>query len=257
MKELGKSLAIGVAAGVFGGLLGLGGGVVMIPLLGRFAALRQHQAHGTSLVALVFTGLGGAAAYASRGAVDVPAALLLAGPAMAAAPVGARFAHALPEWRLKRAFGGFLAAVALLLLLKPYLPGPSGEAGGWTKVGVLLTAGGGTGFVSGMMGVGGGSMMVPAMVLLTGLPQLVAQGSSLLAMVPAGAVGARAHWQLGNVVRRLLPGLVPGILLGTFLGSTLALRLEEGLLRLAFAAVLAGTGLRYLRAPRAEPAAAG
>ena len=65
-----------------------------------------------------------------------------------------------------------------------------------------------------MMGVGGGSIMVPAMVLLAGFPQVLAQGSSLLAMVPAGAVGAHTHFRLGNVVRGLLPGLIPGILGG-------------------------------------------
>jgi uncharacterized membrane protein YfcA len=90
--------------------------------------------------------------------------------------------------------------------------------------------------------------MVPAMVLLTGFPQALAQGSSLLAMVPAGAVGAHQHWQLGNVVKRLLPGLVPGIVAGAWLGSSLAVRLTEGWLRVAFAAVVVYTGMRYLGA---------
>jgi len=92
--------------------------------------------------------------------------------------------------------------------------------------------------------------MVPAMVLLTGFSQHLAQGSSLLAMVPAGGVGAYTHYRLGNVVTRLLAGLVPGILLGTFLGGTLAHRLPEGALRIVFAAVLIWTGLRYLRTKR-------
>jgi uncharacterized membrane protein YfcA len=84
-------------------------------------------------------------------------------------------------------------------------------------------------------------------VLLAGFPQILAQGSSLLAMVPAGAVGAYTHFRLGNVVKGLLPGLIPGILAGTFLGSTLALRLPELVLRLAFAAVLVWTGSKYVR----------
>jgi uncharacterized membrane protein YfcA len=100
-----------------------------------------------------------------------------------------------------------------------------------------------------MMGVGGGSLMVPAMVLLTGFPQALAQGSSLLAMIPAGSAGAHQHWQLGNVARRLLPGLVPGVLVGAWLGSSLALRLTDGTLRLAFATVVIYTAVRYLGAP--------
>jgi hypothetical protein len=124
------------------------------------------------------------------------------------------------------------------------------------KAAVLLSTGVFTGFLSGMMGVGGGSIMVPAMVLLAGFPQVLAQGSSLLAMVPAGAVGAYTHWRLGNVVTRLLAGLVPGILVGTFAGSSLALRLPEVALRLVFAAVLVWTGSKYVRAAPPAPAPA-
>lgn len=256
MKSFLTSLAIGLTAGAFGGLVGLGGGVVMIPLMVRLVGLRQHQAHGTSLVALVFTGIAGAATYASRGAVDLAAAVSLAVTAIVTARVGARYAHALPEWKLKRAFGAFLLVVTALLLAKPYLASGGVPAVGAFKVTVLLVVGAFTGFFSGMMGVGGGSLMVPAMVLLTGFPQILAQGSSLLAMVPAGIAGAHQHWQLGNVVRRLLPGLVPGILLGTWAGSNLALRLTDASLRFAFAAVVVYTGARYLRAPRPVPAPA-
>jgi uncharacterized membrane protein YfcA len=250
------SFPIGLAAGLFGGLLGLGGGVVMIPLMVRLAGLRQHQAHGTSLVALVFTGIVGAATYASRGSVDVAAAAYLAVPAMLTARLGAQSAHALPEWKLKRAFGAFLLFITVLLVAKPWLVGSGAPASGFQKAATLVVSGGLTGFLSGMMGVGGGSLMVPAMVLLAGFPQVLAQGSSLLAMVPAGAAGAHRHWQLGNVVRGLLPGLVPGILIGTWMGSLLALRLSEGWLRLGFAAVVVYTGARYLRARPPVPAPA-
>jgi uncharacterized membrane protein YfcA len=255
MKPFASSLLIGLAAGAFGGLVGLGGGVVMIPLMVGVAGLTQHQAHGTSLVALVFTGAAGAATYASRGAVDLGAAVALAVPAVVTARYGARHAHALPEWQLKRAFGAFLVLVTALLVAKPWLVGAHAvPAAGLSKIAVLVAAGVFTGFLSGMMGVGGGSLMVPAMVLLAGFPQVLAQGSSLLAMVPAGAAGAHKHWQLGNVVRRLLPGLVPGILAGTWVGANAALRLGEGSLRIAFALVVAWTGVRYLRTPRPAPA---
>jgi hypothetical protein len=253
----GASFLIGLLAGTFGGLVGLGGGVVMIPLMVGVAGLVQKQAHGTSLVAVVVTGLVGAATYSARGQVDLVAALLLAATATLTARLGARYAHLLPEWKLKRAFGAFLLVVAVLLLARPWLTGPSTEAGPWVRAVVLLATGVFTGFLSGMMGVGGGSIMVPSMVLLAGFPQVLAQGSSLLAMVPAGAVGAYTHWRLGNVVTRLLPGLVPGILVGTFAGSSLALRLPEVVLRVVFAAVLVWTGSKYVRArpPAAAPGA--
>jgi len=249
---------IGLVAGIFGGLVGLGGGVVMIPLMVGVLKLTQHQAHGTSLVALVFTGIAGAITYAMKGSVDLTASALLAVTAIFTARFGAHFAHALPEWKLKRSFGGFLIFVSILLLLKPYLAHISHPvSSGWAKILVLLLAGVLTGFLSGMMGVGGGTIMVPAMVLLAGMGQHIAQGSSLLAMVPAGAVGAHAHYKLGNVVTKLLAGLIPGILIGTYWGGSLALLLSEGALRIIFAAVLIWTGLRYLRtkAPKSITAA--
>jgi hypothetical protein len=252
----GASFLIGLAAGTFGGLVGLGGGVVMIPLMVGVAGLVQKQAHGTSLVAVVVTGLVGAATYAAKGRVDVWAAVLLATTDTITARLGARHANLLPEWKLKRAFGTFLLVVAVLLLARPWIAGPATAPGPWVRAAVLLGTGILTGFLSGMMGVGGGSIMVPAMVLLAGFPQVLAQGSSLLAMVPAGAVGAYTHARLGNVVTRLLPGLVPGILVGTFAGSSLALRLPEVALRVVFAAVLVWTGSKYVRARPPVPAAA-
>jgi uncharacterized membrane protein YfcA len=118
---------------------------------------------------------------------------------------------------------------------------------GWPKITVLLLTGVFTEFLSGMMGVGGGTIMVPAMVLLAGFEQHLAQGSSLLAMVPASAVGAYTHWRLGNVRTNLLTGLIPGILIGTLLGGTMSHVLSEGTLRIVFACVLIWTGEKYLR----------
>ncbi len=134
-----------------------------------------------------------------------------------------------------------------MLLIKPYIPQSHGLESGWPRIFVLLFTGVFSGFLSGMMGVGGGSIMVPAMVLLAGFEQHLAQGSSLLAMVPAGAAGAHAHWKLGNVKTNFLAGLIPGILIGTYLGGTFAHVLSEGTLRLVFAAVLIWTGVRYLK----------
>ncbi|WP_347489184.1 sulfite exporter TauE/SafE family protein [Desulfoscipio sp. XC116] len=247
------NLLIGLAAGFFGGLVGLGGGVIMIPLMVGVLKMGQHKAHGTSLVALVFTGISGAFTYASNGSVDLLASLLLASTAIFTARAGARFANALPEWKLKRSFGGFLILISLLLLLKPYLYHVADPATGWLKISVLLSTGVFTGFLSGMMGVGGGTIMVPSMVLLIGFTQYAAQGCSLLAMVPVGIVGAYTHWRLGNVSTSILPGLIPGILLGTYLGGSLAHILTEEALRIIFAAVLIWTGAKYLITPRPSP----
>jgi uncharacterized membrane protein YfcA len=243
------SFLIGLLAGVFGGLLGIGGGFVMIPLMVGLLKVGQHRAHGTSLAAMVFVGIVGATTYALKGSVDPLASVLLATTAMMTAHAGARHANALSERRLKQFFGFFLIIVTILLFTKPFLPHLVYFMRGWSKVLVLLAAGALTGFLSGMMGVGGAVIMIPAMVLLAGLDQHTAQGSSLLTMVPAGIVGAWTHMRFGNVDTRLLRCLIPGVLLGTYLGGDIAHLLNEGVLRTVFGLLVLCTAVRYLRTP--------
>ncbi|MFQ3574563.1 MAG: sulfite exporter TauE/SafE family protein [Thermodesulfovibrionales bacterium] len=240
-------IIIGICAGFFGGLVGLGGGVVMIPMMVGILKLTQHQAHGTSLVALVFTGATGAITYYMHGNVDILAAILLAVTSIITVRYGAKYAHSLPEWRLKRAFGGFLIFASAMLMLKPYIGIGIVEIQGLTKIITLLITGLFAGFVAGMMGVGGGTVMVPPMVILMGMTQHMAQGTSLMCMVAAGIVGAHTHWNLGNVVPKILIGLIIGIILGTYGGSTVAQFLPELYLRVIFSSFLTWTGIRYLR----------
>lgn len=246
------SFLIGLLAGITGGITGGGGGIVSIPLMVAFLKLDQHTAHGVSLVALVFTGLVGAITYASNGSLDLGAAVLMAVTAVVTARAGAHFAHSLPEWKLKRAFGGYLLIVSALMLLKPYLGTPQTFSAGAARTIVLLMTGTISGFASGMMGVGGGAIMIPSMVLLAGFDQHVAQGTSLLVMVPAGGTGAYTHWKLGNVRTQVLPGIIAGVLAGTWLGGTFAHVLSDAVLRAIFAVLLVWTGIRYLRTPTAS-----
>ncbi len=247
------SLWIGFLAGCFGGLVGLGGGVVMIPLMVAFLKLSQHRAHGTSLFTLVFTGITGAITYGLKGSVDIVASSLLAIPAIFTARFGAKFAHSLPEWKLKRVFGAFLIFAALILIFKPYLANLYHfEIIGLPKILVLLSIGLFAGFLAGMMGIGGGTVMVPALVLILNYGQHIAQGTSLLCMVPAGATGAYTHLKLGNVVKTLLPGLIFGIILGTYIGSNIAHALSEANLRIIFALIIIWTGIRFLKTPKSK-----
>lgn len=240
------SLLIGLLGGFFGGLVGLGGGVIMIPLMGSLKKLTQHQAHGTSLVAVVFTGLAGAAAYLFHHAVDWRASVILALSATATARYGARFASALPEQKLKKTFGAFLLFVSVLILGKASLTSGGEGLAFWSWAVVLLLTGGGTGFLAGMMGVGGGTLMIPAMVLFAGMGQHTAQGSSLLAMIPVGISGALTHYRLGNVRTDMVLGLSAGAVVGSALGGAAANVLPELYLKYVFAVVLTWLGLRYL-----------
>lgn len=241
-----KGLIIGLLGGFFGSLVGLGGGVVMIPLMISLLKFTQHQAHGTSLVAVAFVGAAGAATYAIYGTTDWKIAILLALTATVTARLGAQFAHSLPEKKLKKSFGFFLVFVSVLMLVKGYLPQPGAAFGEWAKIAVFLGTGAVTGFVSGMMGVGGGTVMIPPMVLLAGMSQQLAQGTSLLAMVPVGVAGAYTHYRLGNVKMDIALGLAVGAISGSYLGGAAANMLPEAALRYIFAVVLIWLGSRYI-----------
>ena len=110
-------LACGVVAGLSSGLFGIGGGVVMVPLLAIVASFEQHRAHATSLAAGVFLAAAGAAIFGRAGDVDLSTGFLLAAGALLGAPVGARLMHRIPAQPLKIAFGVLLVTVAVVMVL--------------------------------------------------------------------------------------------------------------------------------------------
>ena len=252
MKDHLITFTIGLAAGFLGGLIGLGGGIIMIPLMVEWMKIDQCRAHGTSLAVLVFTGIIGAFTYGLHGQTVWKAAAALALPALFTAAAGARLANRLPGWKLKKIFGAFLIFCSVLLLLKPFLKDMIGTLPCCASIIALIITGVLTGFLSGLMGVGGGTIMVPVMVLLAGFSQHAAQGTALLVMVPMGAVGAFTHWQLNNVAGNLLYGLVPGIILGTFAGGNVAQIIQDDPLRWMFVLVAVYTGWRYIKTVSSE-----
>lgn len=109
-------LAIGTAGGLMGGLLGLGGGVVMIPLLVAVVGFTQHEAHATSLAAVIPISAVAAVPFSLEGAVDWQLAILLALGALVGAVMGARFLARMNARRLRLMLAGFMVLSAISLL---------------------------------------------------------------------------------------------------------------------------------------------
>ena len=112
-------VTIGLAGGVLSGLLGVGGGIVMVPLLVLWAGYAQRDAHAMSLGAIVPISVAGVLTYGVAGQVRLPEAIALAVGAVAGARVGAGLLSRLGDRPLKLAFGSFLIAVALLMAVRP------------------------------------------------------------------------------------------------------------------------------------------
>lgn len=241
-----KGAAVGLVAGVMSGLFGIGGGAVMVPLLVLWLALPQHRAHATSLAAIVLTAASGAVAFAREGSVHYVAGLGIAAGAIVGAFFGAALMHRLSPTRLRQAFAVLMVLVAVQMLVG-YTPedGAVALAGTPALVGyVVLGLAAGT--LSATMGVGGGVIMVPAMVLLFGFTQHVAEGTSLFIIIPAAIVGSIRHAKHGYTDWRLGLALGAGGMAGAVLGAAVALRLEAEVLQRLFAGFLLLMGVHLL-----------
>ncbi|MCL1839019.1 MAG: sulfite exporter TauE/SafE family protein [Propionibacteriaceae bacterium] len=190
--------AIGLGAGFFSGLFGVGGGTIIVPLLIAVAHFDVRKAAGTSLAAIVPTAVVGVSSYGVRNDVDWLAALLIVVGSVAGAQIGSLLLHRLPRQAVRLAFIGFLIAVIASLFL--VIPARSSQLSidFWLGLG-LVTLGLVTGILSGMLGIGGGIVVVPVLIVVFGASDLIAKGTSLAMMVPTALSGTIGNLRRGNL----------------------------------------------------------
>jgi uncharacterized membrane protein YfcA len=237
-RELVLALLAGVAAGLAGGLFGVGGGVVLVPLLTLAFRLTQHQAHGTSLAAIGATAIASVVIYGMHANVAWGTAALVAVASVTTARYGARLAARTSARNLKRAFALMLLVVAVRLLWKA--PAAAGSPFHSVPLGIVfdLVLGAAVGVLAGYMGIGGGILAVPAFTLVLGMSQQAAQGTSLAVILVTAPAGALEHHRHGNLVLRLVPWLGVGAAAGGLLASHVVQGLPQSLLARGFALFL-------------------
>ncbi len=191
-------IAIGLAAGLMSGLFGVGGGTVIVPLLVLLARFDQRLAAGTSLGAIVPTATVGVISYALHDSVAWIPALILAAGAVIGAQIGTRLLPRLSVTALRWGFVGFLAVgIVMLFVVIPsrdaVLPLTPLVIAGLVGLGLV------TGILAGLLGVGGGVVVVPALMLGFGASDLIAKGTSLLMMIPTAISGTVGNIRRGNI----------------------------------------------------------
>lgn len=239
------NLGLGVLLGAVGGVLGIGGGLVAIPILGALYGMDQHLAQGTALVMILPNVLVGFWRYHQRTPVDFRALAWMIALSIIAAALAAHFAASIGAGQLRRAFAVFLIVLALYFVwqirARPALhPAPLWPLRFAPGVGVL------SGLMSGLFTVGGGLVSVPALVSLFGMRQTQAQGIALALVIPASLAALATYAQAGNVDWSVGVPLALGGLVSVSWGVALAYRLPALKLRLGFCAVLVGTAIVML-----------
>lgn len=243
--------AIGVAAGLLSGLFGVGGGIVMVPLLVAWFALDQRRASATSLLAIVPIATASATGYAVNGNVDVAGGLGLLLGGILGGQLGARLLPRVSIPTLQLWFGVLSLATAVRLVLDPEAGGASGGAGAALELVLLVAVGVCAGILAGLLGVGGGIVMVPALVILAGDDTDTARGTSLLVVIFTALTATVTNLRNGLVD---LPVAVVAGLVGVpagFVGAALGQWIPERVALVLFAALLGWSGLRMLVRSRA------
>jgi uncharacterized membrane protein YfcA len=258
-----ESLVVGGATGFCAGLLGVGGGFIMIPLL-TVLGVPIHTAVGTCLAFVACSSLAGLLQHVRQGSIDPVIALIMTCPATLTASVAARFSSVFPPQILHILFSMLLVGIILMYHFAPSiqpratLPDTPASALRWYvlhrqriigdmpyqydfNVIKAILGGLATGMLSGFFGIGGGVVLVPLTVAVLHVPLRVTAGTSLAVFILPSVVGSFTHWRLGNVdVSLWLPLVVAGMV-GSQVGARCVVHMPQTKLkRLFLLLVLAG-----------------
>jgi uncharacterized membrane protein YfcA len=244
--ELSTALLLGAGGSLIGFLLsvlGAGGSILLLPLLVSGAALPTKEAVPLSLLVVMVLALANVPPYLKRGQFAALPAAVLGVPALAGSWIGGSWvkAGAIPEAVQLGVFSA-AALVASWLLLRTK-PAPAQGSRARPQSLLLALQGLLVGLLTGIAGVGGGFAIVPALVLLAGLPMGLASGTSLLLIAVNGlvALAALGHWPSSSLPL-MLPLLLGGAL-GAVVGQSLAPHLSDRQLRRGFSLLLIGSAL--------------
>ncbi|GAE27421.1 hypothetical protein JCM9140_3568 [Halalkalibacter wakoensis JCM 9140] len=240
-------LLVGLLGGTLGSLMGLGGGIVVVPallMLGSFALIdiTPQVAVGTSLLIMIFTGISATLSYLKQKTVDYKSGLLFFSASGPGAIVGTWLNRGFDTNSFQIYLGFFILFVSFILFIRHYLkPLPRSGKGiersyksedgtvytyGYRVLPVLIIAFV-VGMLSGLFGIGGGSLLVPAMIVLFAFPPHLAVATSMFIILLSAMVGSISHVLQGNVNWLYALALVPGAWFGGTLGAAINRRLSS------------------------------
>ena len=241
---------VGIAAGFLSGMFGVGGGILIVPGLVLVAKMDQRIAHGTSLAAVLPISAASLVTYWSHDHVDWRVSGCLAIGALMGAVLGTKLLNVLPHRTLAVAFAGILVVTAIRLYL-PLDPGVRGVLDFGT-IAALIAIGVATGILAGLLGVGGGVIMVPAMMMLLHLPAAVAKGTSVAVIIPTSLMGTYRNRTKKNVDLRAATIVGLGGIPSAIVGGWISARMSDSVSNILFASLLLVVAIRLVLQIRSD-----
>jgi uncharacterized membrane protein YfcA len=247
------NFGLGAVLGVAGGLLGIGGGLIAIPVLGYLYGMDQHLAQGTALVMIAPNVLVGFLRYNQKHRIDLRSVAVIGAFSMVSTWLAAKLAVGISASALHVAFAVFLVLLALYFAFQSRGAARQGQGQAPQPVpakamprAALPLLGIASGGMSGIFTVGGGLVVVPALVSWFGMPQTRAQGMALALVVPSALIALFAYAQDGHVAWGIGVPMALGGIVSVSWGVLLAHRFSAVRLRILFCVVLLGTAAAML-----------
>ncbi len=244
-------MGFGVGAGLLSGMFGLGGGIIIVPGLMFALGMDQRRAHGTSLGGVFLISLSSFFSYWTHDHIDWPVVLWLSIGSVAGSLIGAELLARLSKRTLTIAFIGILVIAGVRMFFRIDSSGEmilNGPTAAWLVViGVVVGA------LAGMLGIGGGLMTVPILVIFFHVSPAIAKGTSLAVVIPTALSGTLQNLRNKNTDLTAAAIVSSTGIVTAIAGSWIADRMNDALSNFLFAVLLmfiAGRMLLQLRKQR-------
>jgi len=263
----------GIAVGFVASLIGIGGGFLMVPILHLLFGLEMHSAIGTSLFTIIFTSTSSSVEYARKRIADILLGATMVPFTITGAIIGASISTNIPGNVLKAIFGIVLIIISVRMFLKNNSTDKSASQinesfkvspskfltlnrtavhfnGTRYEYAVSIPLVGFFGFfaglLSGLLGIGGGSIQVPVLTLVFGVPIHVAIATSMFIIVFTSTFGMLTHLYIGNVLLAVGIFVAVGTIIGGQIGARTAQKIDKIKLRKIFAVLMIFAGIRMI-----------
>lgn len=230
--------AVGFGSGVASGAFGIGGAILSTPAIRVLLDAPAKIAVGTTLPVIIPSAITGMISYHRQRLVELRPALVTASAGSLFAIAGGGVTRFVAGEALLVATAVLILILALQMLRKP---SSTHAPRARPRIPLLLATGAVSGFLSGLLGVGGGIVLVPAFTVLIGMPVKMALGTSLAVVAAQAIPGTVVHAALRNIDWTIAAGLGIGVVPGAMVGSRLAIAAQDDVLR-----VVVGLGLAAL-----------